>query len=319
MNITLKVLLSVCVFSASLSPAMAASELHSDGASAQESSSFSSASFYQTIRADQASLAKRITALSATLLGAPYVGGSLGEGASALYDKDPLTRFGEFDCTTYIETVFAGAMARSPEDFLTTLKALRYKNGEVSFVTRNHFPSLDWVPNNQDKFDDMTAFVAGGSVQTATTNIDKSAWYHKVGRSVLACKEGSEYCESLIARFAKEGEAFKPEIAHLEYVPLTALYLENGDINQALLDRIPTGSLINMVRPNWDLEKWIGTKMNVSHQGLAIRKEGKLYLRHASVVYKKVIDEPFYDYFSRYTLSSSLKGFNVQTLKSQAF
>jgi len=315
MTVILKALFTACIFSTALSSAIAATELNTNSASFDENTSFSSASFYQTVGANQTSLAQRITDLSATLLGAPYVGGSLGEGVDALYDKDPLTRFGEFDCTTYIETVFAGAMSTSPDDFLSKLKALRYKNGEVSFVTRNHFPSLDWVPNNQDKFDDMTAFVAGNDAKIATTSIDKSAWYHKVGRSVLACKEGSEYCESLIARFAKEGEAFKPEMAHLEYVPLSALYLENGETNQALLDRIPTGSLINMVRPNWNLEKWIGTKMNVSHQGLAIRKNGKLYLRHASVVYKKVIDEPFYDYFSRYSTTSSLKGFNVQVLK----
>jgi hypothetical protein len=70
-----------------------------------------------------------------------------------------------------------------------------------------------------------------------------------------------------------------------------------------------------MVRPDWPLKQWIGTNMNVSHQGIVIRKDGVLYLRHASLTYKKVIDESFVDYFSQYSPESSLKGFNVQILR----
>jgi hypothetical protein len=289
---------------------MAASEL-AEG----NTPSFSQASFYQTLSASQTSLENRISALSATLLGAPYAGGSLGEGPQGKYDKEPLTRFDEFDCTTYIETVLAGAMSDSVDDFMPKLMALRYKNSDVSFVTRNHFPSLDWVPNNQDKLDDMTAFVAGDLVKVASATIDKSAWYKRINNKVVACKKGNDDCDALLTRLHSEGYAFVPELATLNYVPLTALYLDGKIINQALLDRISSGSVINMVRPDWSLKKWIGTNMNVSHQGIAIRKNGQLFLRHASVVYKKVIDESFIEYFSRYKNTSSLKGFNVQTLK----
>ncbi|ETX10818.1 hypothetical protein MUS1_12640 [Marinomonas ushuaiensis DSM 15871] len=290
--------------------------------------------FYQVIDANQqvVSLEEQIDALSQVFVGAPYVAGSLGEGEQGKYDKDPLVRFGEFDCTTYVETILAGAMSQSVGDFMPNLMSLRYKDGNVAFTARNHFPSLDWVPNNQDKLEDITKTVAHGSLMTAKTTIDKAPWYQKMEKKNLHCDDDSStYCDVLLVQFHKEGDVFSPEIATIDYVPITALYsmAENFDaeglnaknsdkekeINRSLLDRIPSGSVITMVRPDWVLKKWIGTNMNVSHQGFAIRKDGQLFLRHASVLHQKVVDENFVDYFSHYSASSSLKGFNVQVLK----
>jgi hypothetical protein len=295
-------------------------------------------SFYGVIesnqQADSSSIVltpeERIEVLSKVFMGAPYAGGTLGEGEQGQYDKDPLVRFGEFDCTTYVETILAGAMSSSVDDFMPNLMNLRYKNGDVTFTSRNHFPSLDWIPNNQDKLEDITRSVAQSALMTATTTIDKTSWYQKMEKKNLHCDDDlSAYCDALLAQLHKEGDAFSPEIATIDYVSLTGLYsvvdgIDGDDIdistkgketNLSLLDRIPSGSVITMVRPDWALKKWTGTNMNVSHQGFAIRKDGQLFLRHASVLYQKVIDEDFVDYFSRYSTASSLKGFNVQVLK----
>ena len=86
----------------------------------------------------------------------------------------------------------------------------------------------------------------------------------------------------------------------------------NGFKTGSLLDRIPNGSIISMVRPNYEVKKWIGTNLNITHQSIALRKDGKLYLRHASQLKKEVIDESFTEYFAKYTANSTLKGFNVQ-------
>lgn len=261
----------------------------------------------------------KMNALSHVLLGVVYVGGSVGEGEGGRYDKDPLVRFDEFDCTTYVETILAGMMSATSDEFESRLMRLRYKDGHVSFVSRNHFPSLDWLPNNQDKLVDITAIVAGDAVLEAKTIIDKAAWYQHLKDNVIHCDSAtSEDCQSLLAQLQAEGQAFQPESASLLYVPFTHLFHgENREVNHALLERIPSGSVINMVRPDWALKKWIGTNMNVSHQGIAIRKNDTLYLRHASVVHKKVLDENFADYFARFSSASSLKGFNVQMLKPE--
>lgn len=263
------------------------------------------------------SYAEKMLVLSQVFLGAEYVGGSVGEGPLSKYDKDPLVRFDVFDCTTYVETLLAGVMSTSSAEFETNLMALRYQDGDVSFVSRNHFPSLDWFHNNQDKLQDITPDVAGGTVQVAQTLIDKAAWYQHLSGDVLGCDATtSNDCQRLLGQLKEEGRDFTPEPAYLPYVPLTALFIgTERAVNQALLDRIPSGSVISMVRPDWPLKQWIGTNMNVSHQGIVIRKDGVLYLRHASLTYKKVIDESFVDYFSQYSPESSLKGFNVQILR----
>ena len=263
------------------------------------------------------SYAEKMLVLSQVFLGAEYVGGSVGEGPLSKYDKDPLVRFDVFDCTTYVETLLAGVMSTSSAEFETNLMALRYQDGDVSFVSRNHFPSLDWFHNNQDKLQDITPDVAGGTAQVAQTLIDKAAWYQHLSGDVLGCDATtSNDCQRLLGQLKEEGRDFTLEPAYLPYVPLTALFIgTERAVNQALLDRIPSGSVISMVRPDWPLKQWIGTNMNVSHQGIVIRKDGVLYLRHASLTYKKVIDESFVDYFSQYSPDSSLKGFNVQILR----
>ena len=306
-------LISVLTFF--LSPAMAVNTIDSEN----------QALFYKAIDDNQTakspsgaiSYADKVDALSQVLLGAEYVGGSVGEGESGVYDKDPLIRFDVFDCTTYVETILAGAMSAASDEFKENLMRLRYKEGNVSFVSRNHFPSLDWLPNNEDKLGDITSSVVGGTVSMANTIIDKTAWYQHIGDDVIHCDAASSNeCLTLLTRLQAEGNVFVPEPAFLSYIPLTDLFLgEAKGTNQALLDRIPSGSVINMVRPDWPLKQWIGTNMNVSHQGIAIRKNGTLFLRHASVVHKKVIDENFSDYFSNFSSTSSLKGFNVQTLR----
>ncbi len=281
-----------------------------------------STAFYKAINDSSHSSAinTRMVRISETLLNANYLDGSLGEGANGKYDKDPFIRFDAFDCTTYVEAVLAGAMSASTQEFMPNLMKLRYKNGNISFVERNHFPSADWIPNNQDKLTDITADIAGDSLLIAETVIDKTAWYKKMNKSRLNCQDNSSLtCDSQLAQLQNEGSAFTPEATTLPYVPLTAVYLginkdSWSDINYPLLDSIPSGSIINMVRPNWNLTKWIGTNMNVSHQSIAIRKEGQLYLRHASQTHKKVTDEDFITYFSKYLAGSSLKGFNVQIL-----
>jgi len=281
------------------------------------------ASFFATIDANNIAsqtailpASSKIELLSATLLNASYLDGSLGEGAQGKYDKDPLIRFDVFDCTTYVEAVLAGAMSVSENDFMPNLMKLRYKDGTVSFVTRNHFPSADWIPNNQDKLMDITALVAGDSLVMAKTVIDKPAWYQKMGKDRLACvDESSETCDALLVLLRDEGKAYAAEPVVTPYVPLKALYLDETDVNQVLLDRIPSGSIINMVRPDWEIETWIGTNMNVSHQAIAIRKGEQLFLRHASQTNEKVMDVDLLDYFSEYSEKSSLKGFNVQVLR----
>ena len=74
-------------------------------------------------------------------LGEKYVLDPLGEEKAP--DTDPLIRFDAFDCLTFVETALANGDVNK-------LNKIRYKNGDVNFLSRNHFASIDWLENNKN-------------------------------------------------------------------------------------------------------------------------------------------------------------------------
>ena len=86
--------------------------------------------------------------IGAQYLGARYLNDPLGEGIAP--DPDPLIRTDAFDCTTFVETSLAAGDVGA-------LTKIRYKNGDVDFVNRNHFIESDWIPNNSDLVKNVSA------------------------------------------------------------------------------------------------------------------------------------------------------------------
>lgn len=258
----------------------------------------------------------RIARISRAFLGAPYKADYFGEGTTGKYDKDPIFRFDGFDCTTYIETVCALAMARNFDDFKRLIEQMRYKNGKVSFLSRNHFISMDWIPENtrQGFVKDITVHVAGRyGTNMATAIIDKRGWYQKLSSSRLSpAPTSSSTSASLLNALHTEGNAFKPQRASLPYIGLDVLFVDKKP-NVTIFDAIPSGSIINIVRPDWNLQNSIGTHLNVSHQGFAIRaSDGTLLFRHAKAGKTlRVTEEPLDRYLYRFLTSKSIKGINI--------
>jgi len=291
---------------------------------------------------------ERIAFFSKEFLETPYADGPLGDGDPNGYDSDPLYRFDLFDCTTYVETVMALSFAEDFSDFEQIIDAIRYRNGKVSYVTRNHFSSLDWIPNNESAgfIEDITDLVS--EPHWATTTINKVAWYEKLHQQELvsflsegihieptkvtipfihldtlftpqpvSAAEQRHHDESLTALKAKltatpeenkeTRAAIKKEINAIKL----AFKIEHSNLSTDVLNAIPHGSMINIVRPNWDLERYIGTNLNISHQGIAIWRDGRLYYRNASSLKKKVVDYDFVETFQNYLTSSTIKGFDV--------
>jgi hypothetical protein len=255
--------------------------------------------------------ADRVLDFGESLLGVPYVADPFGEGPLGRYDRNPLSRFDAFDCTTFVETVTALSISNSADEFQASLNRIRYKDGEVSFVARNHFTDLDWIPNNvrAGVYRDVTESLAPGRTLVARALIDKRAWYAKMPPTRIQIPGISEEERAkLLVELHAEGLAFSPVEATVPYVPLTALFGPGGDV---LFDRIPSGSVVDIVRPDWDLVRQIGTHLNISHQGFAVRKEGVLYFLEASEVLGRVALVPLADYLRAYLDSPTIKGINV--------
>jgi hypothetical protein len=90
-------------------------------------------------------VAARVEALSALLLGAPYeANGLVGSAETPEVFVAPLDRF---DCVTYVESVYALARAADPAGFLEELRKIRYEDGVVEWSRRNHYMT-DWLRRN---------------------------------------------------------------------------------------------------------------------------------------------------------------------------
>jgi len=265
------------------------------------------------------SMAERIDWFSAQFLGTTYLLGSLGEGPNARYDQFPRYRIDGFDCDTYVNTVLALALTNSLESFQQCLKFNRYKNGTVAYLTRNHFTSIDWNQNNQQRgvLKDITLGFKDQQnmpvAQFANALINKSNWYaHKSITTIRLQNENISEQEKRLAELKIKGSIFKITPSKIPYIPLTALFLKNNKPNLYLFSQIPQGSIVEIIRPNWDLRQLIGTSLNVSHLGFAIWNKGQLYFREASSQYGKVVDVSMIEYLKEAQKSPTIKGINVQ-------
>lgn len=267
---------------------------------------------------EQASMAERIDWFSDHFKGTQYVLGSLGEGPQGRYDQYPRYRTDAFDCDTYVNTVISLALANSLSGFQRCMNLNRYKDGKVTYIQRNHFTSLDWNKNNQQRgiLKDITVDIKDQQQQKvavmAQALINKSSWYaHKSVNNVRL--ESNKKQQVRLQELKTKGANLETTQANIPYLPLSALF-KNNQPNTYLFSQIPQAAIIEIVRPNWDLRQQIGTALNVSHLGFAIWNKGILYFREASSEYDKVVDVPLIDYLDKARKSPTIKGINVQVL-----
>ncbi|KAF5282955.1 hypothetical protein FQR65_LT14155 [Abscondita terminalis] len=240
---------------------------------------------------------RRIETQSAALLNTPYLEGALGEGVNGKYDQNPLYRFDYFDCETYVDTVMALVLARSLPDFRNKINQIRYKQGNVNFIQRNHFPSADWIPNNKRNgyIQELTYLIAGRKTKVARTQINLRNWYRRLTTDRIQMAYVSlQQKETRLSQLKKE-------VFDL---------LQNSELRQ----RIPSGSLIFFVGHDSYLSSRIGTSMNVLHMSFAIWNNGQLYCRMASSKAGRVVDVFFQDYLKTYLSLGTLDGISVWSI-----
>lgn len=213
---------------------------------------------------------EKIKYYSNILLDKPYISQPLGEG-----NRAPLYRFDGFDCLTYIETVLSLSKANNLKEFKMNMNNIRYKSGNVSFLDRNHFFSLDWQNNNTHLVENITKEIGLQKINLIHKKIDKKSWFLK--------------------NYNLNTDNKVKEIA-IEYIPI-----------KHILDVVkltPDISIFALVRNKLEVEEKIGSELAVYHTGFLLRKNGTIFLRHASSKYKKIIDEKLSEYIKRYNDNS---------------
>ncbi len=247
-------------------------------------------------------VSQRIVKISAHFLGTPYRLGPLGEGSNGEFDRKPLISFSAVDCTTFVEETMALSLAKNLEEAKKILKRIRYKGGVVSYQTRNHFPSVDWIPNNiaAGFIKDITARIAGPDIEVASKWISKSKWYQEKQMSDIEGfpKMSPQEKENLLHNLREIGESMPDEEAQIPYLPIR-------DFEDRLAE-IPSGTIANLVRADRSDKPVL-----ISHQVFIIQKGGQTYIRHAA--FNSVVkDVPALEYFARYENSRwPLLGINL--------
>ncbi len=186
-------------------------------------------------------------------LGAPYINSPLGEGIAP--DSDPLIRFDAFDCTTFVETVLANGD-------IETLNQIRYKDGKIGFLNRNHFIESDWLINNSDRVQNISADY--GKTKIRHVVIDKKSWFKKAHNI---------------------DTDFKPVAVDLEYIPY--------EFTKDIIIEKPV--IVLFITDNADFRDKIGTDLAVVHMGILMPNG---VLRHASSEHGAVVDVSFDKYMN---------------------
>jgi hypothetical protein len=105
---------------------------------------------------------KRVIHLARKEIGQPYEIYLLGEYPYELYDPDPMYCLEKSDCVTFVENMYAMSLSKDWPTFFRTLQRLRYKDGRIGMLTRNHESVADWDPNNAWLFEEITAKLGDG-------------------------------------------------------------------------------------------------------------------------------------------------------------
>ena len=270
--------------------------------------------FTQLALQEEVSKEDKLLFWSNYFLGKPYdSSGPLGEGTTGLYDRDPLYRFDAFDCTTFVETLIALANSSDKQTFSRVMNEVRYKEGKVSYLNRNHIISQSWIPNNIDNslIKRSTSYFSDQYLEFGSSIIDLANWlkFHKVDSLKLPDLTEDAKAERL-NQLKQEADRFTQEEVFVEYLSTTEVLKDWQGFKNELNKKT---YILNIVRPNWQLKHLIGTNLNISHQGiLEVAKDG-IYFIHASSagMVKKVLLK---SYLEKIKDSSTIRGFSLFSL-----
>lgn len=222
------------------------------------------------------SFQERIVKTGEFFLNTPYRGGTL-EGN----EKEQLVvNLRQLDCVTFVDNVMALALLKrydteAYKEFLSNLQKIRYRNCKISnYTSRLHY-STDWLYEMQRI----------GFVSDVTESSGGTPFPNKVGfisqnhrRYPALVKDSTLISE--ISRIERDINARNYFYIPKKKVNEKAGQVRNGDI-----------ILITTNRKGLD----------TSHVGIAIEKNGSIYLLHASLTAKKVIvsDVPLATYLNQ--------------------
>ena len=219
-------------------------------------------------------------------LGVPYVAHTL-----EVNDKEQLvvnTR--ELDCTTLVETVTALTLCarqgkKTWNDYLTTLRTLRYRQGKLDgYTSRLHYFS-DWIRDKQ-AMKIVKEIQSPNPPFTAVQRVNVN--YMSTHPTAYKALKAQPELLPVIRKQEQQLTGLKAR-----YIPKSALRRNTKALRQAVHD----GDIIAITCNKKGLD--------IAHLGFAVWKKDGLHLLNASMIHKKVVEESmtFYQYLQKHPSS----------------
>ena len=160
------------------------------------------------------------------------------------------------DCFTLLDYVEALRRASDYDGFKEALRRVRYRENRVDFFSRNHFFS-EWAEAGSDHLREVTALVGEEGVRRVEKQLNRK-------------KDSTLYLPGYPVK--------KREVA----------FIPPESVDKSVLARLRSGDYVGIYSPLPGLD--------VSHCGIVVKRQGKVFLRHASSRLKKVTDEELIHY-----------------------
>ena len=199
----------------------------------------------------------------------------------------------QLDCTTLVETVTALTLCAyrhlfTWRDYLNALTAMRYRHAQIDdYTSRIHY-FTEWITLNTEA-GIVTEIQAPDPPFSAVQHVDVS-YMSTHPKSYKALREHPEFVDA-IREMERQvtGGTFR-------YIPKQAVR------NYTLLRRvINDGDIIAITCKKAGLD--------IAHLGFAVWKDGRLHLLNASMLHKKVVEEPLtlYQYLQKHSTHTGIR------------
>lgn len=200
----------------------------------------------------------------------------------------------QLDCTTLVETVTALTLCaqqgkRSWNDYLTTLRMLRYRQGLMTdYTSRLHYFS-DWIADKQ-AMKIVKEIQSPNPPFTAVQRVNVN--YMSTHPTAYKALKAQPKLVPVIRQQEKQLTGTKAR-----YIPKSALYRSTKVLRQAVHD----GDIIAITCNKKGLD--------IAHLGFAVWKKDGLHLLNASMIHKKVVEErmTFYRYLQKHPAHTGIR------------
>ncbi len=205
--------------------------------------------YIKDLRASMPDPSARLTHIMLQYIGQGHRQGIIGDFPFDLGpDGLPLFSVEESDCVSFVESTFAMALAESWRSYFVMLQRIRYRGGNISWLTRNHFIEADWQVNNGWMLHDVNRELGAGLLVSYEFEVERDKFFTRNGMK----------------------NPYPPQRVRLSYFPTGAL--------DTILPRLKSGWLFNLIRTNHTGKKWVG------HLGfIHVDDEGEPHIVHSGI------------------------------------